>query len=71
MGLADQIDRLVLNYRISSIKRPGRLFRDLFSAWAIIRGGRLKEAGRLIPMTSTLFIYEYTASASNIPFKRL
>ena len=35
-------------YRIYSIKRPGRLFNLGPSGWALIRGGRLFEAGRLL-----------------------
>ena len=41
-------------YRIYSINRPGRLLKfwtlrvGAYSRWALIRGGRLFEAGRLL-----------------------
>ena len=44
----------VLNYRIYSINRPGRLLNfwtlrvGAYSRWALIRGGRLFEARRLL-----------------------
>ena len=52
-GLYKQND----NYRIYSINRPGRLLLfwtlrvGAYSRWALIRGGRLFEAGRLIKLS--------------------
>ena len=45
---------VVVGYRIYSINRPGRLLNfwtlrvGAYSRWALIRGGRLFEAGRLL-----------------------
>ena len=40
--------QLYMRYRISSIKRPGRLFVETIFRGPLNRGGRLFEGGRLL-----------------------
>ena len=55
--LRSVFDGLYRSYRIYSINRPGRLLNfwtlrvGAYSRWALIRGGRLFEAGRLLNFT--------------------